>query len=304
MIQLTQGMYADLNCKTFGLSYGQNRIDDVVRNAGWFNQRGEKLGYGDVSLQDLDNIAGDIPDGELFIVLNEGDTNWNIPSNLDRFNPGIDYVMNHAKWIISGFKDTKYNLYSIKDIVYISNVPHYTNADKLCYDINTNTNTNANISYYEMTRDSLFNSLGYIGGIFNQLNNPTNVVIKPNFYYGLDVYEHSDGSSWAIGEKEAACEAAYLKIQDDLYATNLIMLRTFLPVRRSDIDILQDMVDKYGQEASNILKVMLGDNLEKYITEHLASKGCGFILANYDALEKVSDNIDGLPKGFYAYRID
>lgn len=296
MIQLTQGMYADLNCRAFGLSYGQNRQNDIIRNAGWFNHRGEKLGFGDLSLHDIDNIAADIPDDELFIILNEGNTTWNMPSGMDRFKPGIDYVMNHASWLVSGFKATQYNVYAVKDYVKIDITTYHDNAHKLV--------TDNGIEYYEATRDFLFKAVGYVSGGFVEVSKPINVVRKEQNYFGLDVYEFPDGVAWAIADNVTAFQAAKSKLESQVHLTDLYRLRNYIPFLREDIPMLEHLADNYGSKSAHIFQTILGGYFKSYIEDEVLRRGCGSVLANYDGLEYRSDSITGLPKGFYAYRID
>lgn len=87
----------------FGLSHDQVRADDFVHNGGWYNKAGERLDFGDLSIADFRRISVGIPDGELFIVLDESDT-W-----LRHFEgekpdveaPGVEYVAAKCCYIIA-----------------------------------------------------------------------------------------------------------------------------------------------------------------------------------------------------------
>lgn len=85
----------------FGFLNNQMRLDSIIHNAGWFNIKGERIGCGDLSLKDLQTIAKSIPAGEIFIALNEADSGWNIPSELNHSEPGFHYVINNAVWIVA-----------------------------------------------------------------------------------------------------------------------------------------------------------------------------------------------------------
>lgn len=62
----------------FEFRCGQMRSgDSIAHNGGWYNHRGEKLGFGDLSLYDLMRVCRDISDSEAFIVLSESDSFWN-----------------------------------------------------------------------------------------------------------------------------------------------------------------------------------------------------------------------------------
>ncbi|MFA5830562.1 MAG: hypothetical protein WC878_01905 [Candidatus Paceibacterota bacterium] len=108
MAQLVKGMYGSERKPTgdlFGLRCGQERFKNrIIHNGGWYNQAGEKLGWGDLSREDFERISKELDyGGELFIVLNSHDSFWKFTTNFDGFNvgsPGIDYVTKHAQYII------------------------------------------------------------------------------------------------------------------------------------------------------------------------------------------------------------
>ena len=45
----------------FGLRCGQLRGKQVAHNGGWYNGLGEKIGWGDLSQDDLSRIASQLP---------------------------------------------------------------------------------------------------------------------------------------------------------------------------------------------------------------------------------------------------
>ena len=55
------------------LNIGAIKTDDFVHNGGWYNGKGEYLGWGDLSKEDLHNVAANIPEGEQLFVLKERD---------------------------------------------------------------------------------------------------------------------------------------------------------------------------------------------------------------------------------------
>lgn len=74
--QLTKGMYGresgpDPASQPFGLHRGQMRGNDLVHNGGWYNRRGEKLGWGDLSAEDIVRISREIAEDKIFIILSE-----------------------------------------------------------------------------------------------------------------------------------------------------------------------------------------------------------------------------------------
>lgn len=59
--------------RRFGIHEGQCLADDFVHNGRWFNRHGHYLGWGDLSERDLNTIANELEDGELFLVMREYD---------------------------------------------------------------------------------------------------------------------------------------------------------------------------------------------------------------------------------------
>lgn len=101
--QLTPEMFD--NKEHFGLTSSQmrSRDDKLAHNGGWYNRDAVKLGWGDLSVQDFVRIAAELPDGELFIVLDETSSHWKFVEglDLDELSPGQKYIADHCMYIIS-----------------------------------------------------------------------------------------------------------------------------------------------------------------------------------------------------------
>ncbi|GEM_PF-6155498 len=70
---------ASHDSRLFGLRTGQIREslgDDrrLVKDAGWYNADGHKLGWGDIGPEDVKSICTELLDTEVFVVLNRGDS--------------------------------------------------------------------------------------------------------------------------------------------------------------------------------------------------------------------------------------
>jgi hypothetical protein len=116
MPQLTKGMYGSQfqsGRNLFGLRCAQMHVADdrLVHNGGWYNVRGEQLGWGDLAPKDFLRISRELEDGELFIVLSERNAFGNfvtepgaitgMPEVLpDALAPGIRYVAEKCRYII------------------------------------------------------------------------------------------------------------------------------------------------------------------------------------------------------------
>lgn len=289
MSTLNAGMYSDPACKFAGLVQDQRRSNPLMTNASWFNDRGEKIGSGDLTIRDLDEVAANMPIGELFIALSEYSSVWNVPSGMSRFNPGIDYVMQNAAWVVSGFDATFDTIYHINSTTGESS-GSIKEQDR--------------ISYQDVSREKLYLNLGYSSGSFVQPKKSFDTILSRVAFYGLDTYTFPDGKVYAVGGGDAVQEASRGKVRKELFATNLQSLRNFLSFSKEDIRKLESIVDQHGAESNHLLEVILGTHLEDYIEDACVRKSTGSILSNFDGLERYSSDIPGLPPLLYAFRID
>lgn len=115
MSRLVKGLYGHefrSESRLFGLICGQMRVMELVHNGGWYNQHGEKLGWGDLSKDDLNRIKAELEPGEIFVVLPEHASFWNFVTHPgmigsmsvvkpDEQAPGVDYIREHCSWIIT-----------------------------------------------------------------------------------------------------------------------------------------------------------------------------------------------------------
>lgn len=104
-------------CPTVGAPFGLycgmewNHHSRVVKNAGWYNVLGQKIGFGDLSPLDVRRIARQIPENEMFIMLHQIDSHEEImrassakigypAGDFSVEEPGIEYVAEHAMYAI------------------------------------------------------------------------------------------------------------------------------------------------------------------------------------------------------------
>ena len=108
--RLYKGMFSRDLSHLFGLRHGQFYGNYTIKNAGWYNRAGEKLGQGDLTLDEMATIELTLADDtafapesdEIFIVLHEYPSYLDFrDSDLDEQAPGIDYVAEHATYIIT-----------------------------------------------------------------------------------------------------------------------------------------------------------------------------------------------------------
>lgn len=113
--QLTPGLFGtEFNPKSelFGLMCGQMRGMKIIHNAGWYNRKGYKLGWGDLANYDFRRIAEEIQENEHFVILDEEHSFWEFvhaPQVIGSMaevvpwidKPGSQYVLKHARFIIA-----------------------------------------------------------------------------------------------------------------------------------------------------------------------------------------------------------
>jgi len=130
--QLKKGMYGEEYRQTgnlFGLLCGQLRsIEKITHNSGWYNRKGEKLGWGDLSAQDFRRISDEIDPNEVFFVLSEQASSWDFMTErkvvdpltgneVKEDAPGINYVAKHAMYIITKNRLVKVDRWCKKEVL-------------------------------------------------------------------------------------------------------------------------------------------------------------------------------------------
>lgn len=109
---LKKGMYPARGTPgRFGLRSAQlrPRNDTAIRNASWYNGAGEKLGWGDLSFDDLKRVAAGLRRNEVFIILDQRTSYfaflypeshaWAMPNGRPNA-PGRAFVARHARFAI------------------------------------------------------------------------------------------------------------------------------------------------------------------------------------------------------------
>lgn len=97
--RLKRGMY--INGSTlFGLANGQMRTYCTVKNAGWYNHLGEKLGNGCLSAGDIKMIEGSLREGEVFVILSELESTFDVPKGMNPEHLDGEYMRNRARFVI------------------------------------------------------------------------------------------------------------------------------------------------------------------------------------------------------------
>lgn len=296
MSNLTKGMYADYKTDIFDIRYNQIRTDALITNAGWFNSKGEKLGFGDLNSDDMDTISGEVECNEIFIALSEADTTWDMPQGLDRNDPGIEYVMKRAKWVISGVGKTEGMIFHVR--------PDHHFGDSVCNTIYKDSVE----QHYECSRDYLFESLEFRYGRFANIKpTPTAIAYSPGAHYGLDTYELTDGTKWAIGNWTQVQQAAIVKAVDYLHIyvrDRSLLNKIAASLSEYERDIIYMIADNYGYGSLSSLNKLLSEKMVLDFSKHVFGDKTAAGLLSTDGGEHYTNSIKGgLPKDLFAYKV-
>lgn len=113
----------------FALKVGAKRSDDFIPRAQWFDCFGRKIGWGDLSMADLDRIKANLKDHEVFVVLNDtasfwdeiekpGLLGWLGKAQKEHYFPGTEKIAHQCSYLIT------------KDVFYIHD-PHVANNETI-----------------------------------------------------------------------------------------------------------------------------------------------------------------------------
>lgn len=127
-------------------------------------------------------------------------------------------------------------------------------------------------------------------------------------HYGLPIYESPDGHEYAVGTQAEAHEAAKQNAKESLWAFRASYIIGFLPIDGRAAEVaekgIETMQEKLSEDAQPIIELLLGDKLDRFLDRAVRDDGAGHFLNGYDGEEYDSDDIDGLPKGKLAFRVD
>lgn len=273
---LNKCMYSDPNCRELGLQYGQVRRKAILTNAGWFSHSGEKLGVGDLSMDDLAEISRNLPVSEMFFAISEADC-LSIPAKLDRLSPGIEYVVDNAMWAANSADIFKLDSSINNQILELRD----------------------GVSYVKLSRTAAINN--WVVG----LAVPAYIKsIDKASHWGLDIYHMHDGSSYAVGPYQECYDAAGKAAYESLWDTDPDIFARYITLTDFDKEVISEMQDTSGHKCNNLIAKLIGNQLLKCIDYMIRNKGFAYYLDLIDNVEHESDTIPGLPTGQLAYRVD
>jgi len=123
-------------------------------------------------------------------------------------------------------------------------------------------------------------------------------------YYGLPIYETEDRHEYAVGTDAQATKAAREYILDSLWAFRTEFIVSAAKLDDKAIKSIRDMQEKMSEDANPLIRRLIGEqNLSRFVREAISADGRGHFLASYDGHEQRSNDIEGLPRGKIAFRI-
>lgn len=123
-----------------------------------------------------------------------------------------------------------------------------------------------------------------------------------NTYYGLEIHDVDD-HDYAVGTDEQATAACREYIRDSLWAFRPSFISSYTP-EGVDEGVIKCLIEKKYEDANEAVARLIGDRLGDFIDDAIKSDGRGHFLAGYDGNEIDSSDVDGLPAGLVAYRIN
>lgn len=123
--------------------------------------------------------------------------------------------------------------------------------------------------------------------------------------FGLDMYETDDGKEWAVGTQAQVNKAVRATIDENLWTFNADFIGKIVGLSASEKKSLRKMQEVMSDECNLLVRRIVGErNIDRLVKEALAADGAGNMLSTYDGKEYDSNDIEGLPKGKLAYRIN
>ena len=122
-------------------------------------------------------------------------------------------------------------------------------------------------------------------------------------HYGLDVYE-IEGKEYIVGSMKECMEAAGEYIKESLWAFTSSFIGEFLNLNVRQVKALEKMNASLCEDANDIMLALIGSRIDEFIEEAIAADGIGHFLSTYDGVELDSSDVNGLPEGKLAFRIN
>lgn len=90
--------------KRLDLVMGHCGNDSLAHNGGWFDKESNKIGWGDIGPREVERVKEKQLPGEIFFVVSEHDSYWDLPKGLDPLKPGLDFIIEKVRFFITDNK--------------------------------------------------------------------------------------------------------------------------------------------------------------------------------------------------------
>lgn len=142
-------------------------------------------------------------------------------------------------------------------------------------------------------------------------------------HHGLTVYKIGN-QEWAVGDdtvkddkgRTRVDRAARRAVIDSLWAFNAEFIVGFLTRHRKFFRNMSDRASEQFErtlkklqgelceDAQPIIRALIGSHLDGFVKEAVQADGRGHFLSGYDRQECDSDDVEGLPRGKVAFRLN
>jgi hypothetical protein len=103
--------------------------------------------------------------------------------------------------------------------------------------------------------------------------------------YGLTTFD-ADGGEYSIGTDEECDNAARENISDSLWAFNASFVLSFCKVRGATVEkAFAKMQAELCEDANEIVRAMIGERMDDFVSQAIGSDGRGHFLSSYDGEE-------------------
>lgn len=131
-------------------------------------------------------------------------------------------------------------------------------------------------------------------------------------HYGLPVYETDEGE-FAVGSFQGSARAGRAYILDSLWAFKPEFIARYIRgldgrALESFVKAMDKMQGELSEDAQPIILAMLGGEKSKtlatFVRDAIHEDGLGHFLAPYDGEERRREDVEGLPPGQLAFRVN
>jgi hypothetical protein len=119
-------------------------------------------------------------------------------------------------------------------------------------------------------------------------------------YHGLPVFD-LNGQEWVICDNDSLLNCAIENIKEGLFAFKASFILDFLKKvgnTRLSVESLKKMQSDLGEDANEIILLLLGDHLKEFCNLAIKTDGVGHFLSSYDDVVYNTQSIKELNFGY------